>query len=136
MKKLTLIGIVILMGGCASIERSTLLGAGIGAAVGTGFGLAVHPNAPSALLGGGIGAAFGAGMGYVGGKDREEKEQKEKLKFSAGLKEKSKGEKEKDIPFIKAPEAHCATIEEHIDGDTYYGPQLKCTITKGASWAR
>ncbi len=66
--------ISIALSGCASIEKSTLLGAGTFGAIGTGVGAAAGKSVGGALLGLGIGALFGGTMGYLTHKDMEQKE--------------------------------------------------------------
>ena len=128
-KVVILIGIAALLNGCASLERTTLLGAGVGAATGTGIGLAASNNATGALTGAAVGAVLGSAFFYLGGKDKEEKT----MSLKAMLKSKDKPQ---DLPYIKAPSARCVRLEEKIDGTIYYGPQLKCTIENQANWAR
>jgi len=55
--------LILLTSGCATLERSTLLGASIGAAGGTGIGLGVEQSVGSALIGTAIGGFVGAAFG-------------------------------------------------------------------------
>lgn len=115
--------------GCASIERSTLLGAGIVGALGTGIGLAVNNSASSALLGGGIGITVGAGLGYLGHKDKEERLT---LLKAAGKKNSPKD----DYPTLRPPEASCSRVGEKIEGNRYIGPHIMCDIERPAVWSK
>lgn len=133
--KIPRMGIIIAIAGtlflaaCASIEKSALLGAGIGASMGTGIGIGAEPSAGSALIGLGIGAVVGGAMGYLGHKD---KENKELLLKTLGKRREPPGE----LPMLKAPQATCYRSGEKIVGEEYWGPQIRCRIEKQAVWSR
>ena len=126
----TIGGVLILFtSGCAALERSTLLGASIGAAGGTGIGLAVEQSVGSALIGTAIGGFVGAAFGYLTHKENERKD----LLSKVGTRRKPLSE---EIPAMKAPEANCITIGERVEGNRYVGPHIMCTIEKPAVWSR
>lgn len=124
-----LIGVSVLLNGCATLEKTTLLGTGIGIAAGTGFGLAASNDATGALAGAAIGGLVIGGMAYLSGKAKEDKDRDLKDLMHS----KDKGQ---DLPFIKSPQAKCVRLDERIEGSVYLGPQLKCTIENQAVWTR
>ncbi len=124
----TLIAVTALTG-CASMDKSIFLGAGIGTAAGTGIGLAAQQSPGSALIGAGIGAVLGGALGFLSHKDKERRDAL--LAFSKGKKD-----TRRDLPSLRAPEASCVQKDERIEGNLYYGPQIICTIEKPAIWTR
>lgn len=118
-----------LLNGCASMEKSALLGAGIGGSMGTGIGLAAgQGDAGSALIGLGIGALVGAGLGLAAHEDKENKDAV--LKALRGKRK----EVIQEPPMLKAAEASCYKVDEKVEGEEYFGPQLRCRIEKNAVW--
>lgn len=123
-----LMAVSLFLSGCASMEQSALLGAGVGASAGAGMGIAVEQSAGSALIGAGVGAVIGAAFGYLGHKEGEKKEIL-----------KAMGSKRKDLtteaPMLSAPQASCYRVGEKITGTEYVGPHLRCVIEKNSSWS-
>lgn len=118
-----------LSSGCASMEKSILLGASSLGAIGVGVGSAAGQNVGSALLGLGIGAVVGGTMGYLSYSEDEKK--RELLK--ASNKGKDFG---KNLPLLKAPEASCTRVGERIEADRFIGAHILCTIEKPAVWSK
>lgn len=121
------VGILILTG-CASMEKSVMFGAGMGASVGTGSGIANEKSVGSALIGAGIGAVLGGALGYLGHK---EKEKEDILKGVAHQIPKGPS----DTPMLSAPQASCYKVDEKVTGTEYVGPHLRCTIEKNSVWS-
>jgi len=121
--------VALLVVGCATMEKSILLGAATVGATGTAIGLAAGQNTGSAVLGLGVGALLGGTMGLLAHKDREEKEALLKL----GRKGKDLA---KDLPTLLAAKASCTKVGESIQGTRYVGPHLVCEIEKPAVWSR
>lgn len=117
-----------LLQGCATMEKSALLGAGIGGSFGTGVGLAAGQDAGAALIGLGIGALVGTGMGLLSHQEKENKEAV--LKALRGKRK----EVVQEPPMLKPAEASCYKVDEKIEGEDYFGPQLRCKIEKNAVW--
>lgn len=85
MKAAILVGLVsltLILEGCASPGKATLLGAGVGATAGAGVGLLANPGrngqnrARNVIIGGALGGLLGAGTGYIAN-DLAEKSSKE-----------------------------------------------------------
>lgn len=114
--------IALSLSGCASVGESVLFGAGVGAAAGTGTGLIVQKSAGSALIGAGIGGVIGGALGYLFRK-------KDHTAAASAI-------SDKDLPYIKKPEANCTRLDSKIEGPIWYGPQIKCTIDNPAVWSK
>jgi len=63
--------VLFILAGCATPERSILLGAGFGAAVGTGVGLGVEKSPGSALIGAAVGLVAGGVLFFLGHKKQD-----------------------------------------------------------------
>lgn len=123
--RVLIVGIYLALPGCASVERTSLFGASMGAAAGLGTGILIEKSVGSALIGAGIGAALGAGVGFLAHRDRPAKETIARPNVGPN-----------EIPPLLPPEATCQKAEERIDGAHYYGPRLECEIHKPAIWTR
>ncbi len=130
-KYMTMIVIVTgLTSGCASLEKSLLLGATLTGAVGTGIGLNVDQDGyGGALIGAAVGMLAGAAVSYLVYEDKQEKESFIRA-FSTKQLDKE------DFPSLRAPEASCARIDAAIQGNRYIGPHISCEIEKPAVWGR
>lgn len=94
---------------CSSMEKSILLGGGIGAATGSAIG-AQHssPNTGAA-----IGALAGAGLGYLIFKNKQNSKQStmssaDKIEFD-----------ETDAPFLKSPKIRKYWQDDRIEGKKF-----------------
>jgi membrane associated rhomboid family serine protease len=123
---------LVLLTNCSSLGKSLLLGTGIGAGAGAGIGLAASHNGQGAAIGGAVGAVLGGAMSFL----IHDNEQRKKFKLKKDEFRKWTDQPDNDLPTINAPEASCIKLDERIDGNTYFGPQLKCTIEKSAVWSR
>ena len=129
-KRITTIGgvLILISTGCASIERSTLLGVSVGAAGGTGIGLAVEQSPGSALIGTAIGAFVGGVFGYLGHKEQDRRD----MLVKVGAR---RVPLTQETPKIREPEANCITIEERIEANRYIGAHIMCTIERPATFS-
>lgn len=101
-----------LLGGCATVERSTLFGAGMGGALGLGIGTAVEKSAGSALIGLGVGAVIGAGIGFLAHRNDDKSAILAKMASAKGASEKE--------PSIADPEVRKIWIPEKLEGGSRY----------------
>jgi len=101
--------IPLLVSGCASMERSLLFGGSVGAAAGTGLGLAVEQSAGSALIGAGIGSVIGAAMGYLGHKQSDRKEGAPTGPMPSDA----------NVPSLTTPEVRRIWNGPRVEGDRY-----------------
>ena len=118
-----------MLSGCASIERSTLLGAVTAGALGTGIGLAAEKSVGSALIGLGIGAIFGGAMGYAAHKEQEAK----RGEFITPLI--SKDFKEQ-VPPISTPEVRRVWMAPKIESNRYIDGHFIYVIDRPAVWGK
>ena len=118
-----------LMSGCASIERSTLLGAASMGALGTGVGIANERSVGSALIGLGIGAVVGGALGFAAHKDQESKRgQLLNPVLTKDFKDK--------VPAISTPEVRRVWVPEKIDGNKYIDGHYIYVIDRQAVWGK
>lgn len=126
---LIIIGTALLLSNCASMDKSLLLGAGTGSAVGGGMGYGIGQNATGTLIGLGVGAVLGGTLGYLSHKEKEDK--MELLKMTTRKKDLNK-----NLPSLRAPEASCTRVDEKIEGSQFIGAHILCTIEKPAVWSK
>ena len=120
------LAISVALTGCASMKDSVLFGAGVGGAAGSGIGVAAEPSVGSALIGLAVGGVIGGAMGYLGHKGQ---------KKNPLLKKSPKLNVKANLPTLLSPEASCTELDEKIEGNHYFGPQVKCTIENPAAWS-
>jgi hypothetical protein len=118
-----------LMSGCASIERSTLLGAATVGALGTGIGLGVEKSAGSALIGLGIGAIVGGAMGFAAHKQQENKRGQLVNPFITK-------EFKDTVPPISTPEVRRVWIPAKVEGNKYVEGHFIFVIDRQAVWGK
>lgn len=131
MKTITiqLMSLLLCLSGCASLERSTLLGASAGGALGAGVGTAAGNNVGSALLGLGIGAIVGGAMGFGAHKDQEAKRgQVINPLVTKDFKEK--------VPTLTTPEIRRVWIAPKIESNRYEDGHFLYVIDRPAVWGK
>lgn len=128
MFRVLIFGCCLSLASCATIEKSTLFGAGMGAAVGTGVGLLIEKSPGSALLGAGIFAILTGGATYLIHKGKESEEARLKL-----LEHKTKDEND---PALTSPEVRRVWVPESIDGTTFISGHWKYLIERSSVWTR
>lgn len=114
--------------GCATMEKSVLLGAGTMGAIGVGAGAAAGNSVGSALLGLGIGAVLGGTFGFMGHKEQEEKARQAKS-----------GSKKKDdekVPSLTSPEVRRVWVPEKIDGGKFIEGHYMYVIERNSVWSK
>ena len=118
--------------GCSTIGQTTLLGAGVGAAAGTGIGLAAQRSPGSALIGAGIGAVLGGAFFFLGAKDQAKKDAFLKASLQG------KNNKEDQVPMLTMPDVVCHQVEGKLEdsGTKWIGPHQSCEIKKQSVFSR
>ena len=127
--RVLIVGILVTLSGCSTVERSTLFGVSMGAAAGLGTGVLIEKSPGSALIGAGVGAILGAGLGFLLHPTRDSSKE-------VPASRKGRSVPENELPFLQAPEASCSRVDAHIEGGHYFGPRVECEIQKGATWSR
>jgi len=128
-KNICLILTLPLLASCASIERSTLLGAATVGALGSGIGLAAEKSAGSAFIGLGIGAIVGAAMGFATHKEQESKRgQLVNPLITKDFKD--------NVPPISTPEVRRVWVPAKVDGNKYVEGHFIFVIDRQAVWGK
>jgi hypothetical protein len=146
MKAPLLIGLTaltLMLDGCASPGKATLLGAGIGATAGAGVGLMAYPGrdgkyrARNVIIGGALGGLLGAGTGYVANElaDKSNKEAYEKGKLDA---QKGPGNYTPGTgkPVLIPPRVESRFVDDQVRGTTFVPAHVEYQITEPARWSR
>jgi hypothetical protein len=133
----------IILSGCATAERSTWLGAGIGASLGAGFGvLAGGPDdgrqkAQGALIGAVALGALGAVIGYQSYKDAVKKEQTKQLEMNAShLDMFGTASSEQAKPNLRPAQVRVRYVEDQIKDGTFIPAHFEYEISEPAHWQR
>lgn len=129
MKMLTLIILSIYLSACASVERSTILGAVLGGTIG---GLIGNSNGhdgrreQSTLVGAAIGTGLGSLIGYSSYKEEQKKQREQTLKQNP---------LESRTPFLTAPKVRRVWVPAKIEGDKYVDGHYMYVIEKTSTWS-
>lgn len=135
--------IAILISGCATSGKTTLLGSGIGVGLGAGVG-AIANGGPSGrnkirnvFIGATAGSLLGAGAGYLA---QELIEKREQDAFDKGKKE---GQKpianyngEPGQPVLVPPRVEGRYVEDQVRGNTFVPAHFEYQIVEPARWSR
>jgi hypothetical protein len=128
-KPLHLVLLLPLTSGCASIEKSMLLGAATTGALGTGLGIASEKSTGSALIGLGIGAVVGGTLGFLLHKEQESKRgQVLNPAITKDFKD--------TVPPISTPEVRRVWIPSKVDGNKYIDGHFIFVIDRQAVWGK
>lgn len=113
---------------CASVEKSTVLGAFIGGTAGGLIGNAANENnrGTGTAVGAAIGAGLGGLIGYSAYKDKQKKEQQEVLKQNP---------LESKAPSLTAPKVRRVWVPARIEGDKYIDGHYMYVIEKTSTWS-
>ncbi len=114
---------------CASIERSTLLGAAAAGALGTGIGIAVEKSPGSALIGLGIGAIVGGALGFASHKESE-------AKRGQAINPLVTKDFKDNVPTLSTPEVRRVWIPAKAEGNKYVEGHFIFVIDRQAVWGK
>lgn len=121
-------GMAMVVEGCASVERSVALGAGIGGATGGLVGLAARDrpdDATSIVIGTLVGAATGGLFGYLGFQENEKK---------ARIASMRNPELEERVPYLKDAKIQRMWVPGKIEGNRFIWGHWVDIIERPASW--
>ncbi len=144
MKNRLFIGIAALgffLQGCASTGRATLLGAGVGAAAGSGVGLLADPGrkgqhrARNVIVGGALGGLLGAGVGYV---TQELVERGQNEAYAKGKEERQTNgaAPTTGTPVLIPPRVESRFVDDVVRGSTFVPAHVEYQIVEPARWSR
>lgn len=124
----------LLFSGCATSEKSILLGSSIGLAVGGGIGSNAK-GSEGAAVGALIGAGLGGLLGYQGYKDKIKKSQNlpenfQLAPFAVG----SAPNSETNRPRLKPAQVKVRFVEDQIKDGTFIPAHFEYEISEPAKW--
>ena len=133
--------VFLLITGCATAERSTLLGTTIGAGVGGGLGALVSPGgrdsqkAEGALIGVIAGGIVGALIGHQAYKEQVKKDQVQSLDVNSARLEMFGSATDKDKkPTLKPAQVKVHYVEDQTKDGTFVPAHFEYLISEPAHW--
>ena len=118
-----------LLGGCATMKDSMLMGASMGAATGGAVGnVSSQHSAKGTAIGALVGAGLGAAFGYLGHKDKVAKERKLHLL--------QKTTKYPKPPRLSDPKYRSLWVPDKIEGDRYIEGHRVYIIEESGKWTK
>ena len=135
LKKLTAVAVfVALLSGCATSEKSILLGSTLGIGVGAGIGSQAN-GSEGAAVGALIGAGLGGLIGYAGYKDKLKKSQSvpenfQAAPFAVGSASGTQGSR----PRLKPAQVKVKFVEDQIKDGTFIPAHFEYEISEPAKW--
>lgn len=127
----------LLLNGCASAGKATLLGAGVGTAagVGTGFAIGGENRTRNVIVGGALGGLLGAGTGYAA---HELVEKSEKDAYEKGKKDAQKAGygSGNGKPVLIPPRIESRFVDDQVRGTTFIPAHVEYQIVEPARWSR
>lgn len=137
------LSVAIILSGCATVERSTWLGAGIGASLGAGLGVLAtnsgdgRQKAQGALIGAVALGVLGAAIGYQSYKDEDKKEQARQLEMNAShLDIFGSANSEPGKPNLRPAQVRVRYVEDQIKDGTFIPAHFEYEISEPAHWQR
>ena len=138
---LPLIALAMILFGCATAEKSSLLGVGIGSVVGGGLGAAASANGSPAmrtqgtLIGVGIGAVLGGLIGHNAYKEQEKKAQARNSNFTTdGFEMRGTGSANGKTPTLKPAQVKVRYVEDQIKDSVFIPAHFEYEISEPARW--
>ncbi|PWU15001.1 MAG: hypothetical protein C5B49_12365 [Bdellovibrio sp.] len=120
------ISLLLLLNGCATTTKSTLLGAAIGGAAGGMVGQAESRNSQGTAIGLAIGAGVGGLIGYLAHKGKGSKEATPATPFSDG----------DLLPSLTKPKIRSIVVPDTIEGNKYIKSHRVFILEDAGSWSR
>ena len=131
---ITIIFMALVTMGCATSEKSILLGSSIGLAVGGGIGSNAK-GSEGAAVGALIGAGLGGLLGYQGYKDKIKKSQNMPENFQlAPFAVGSAPNPEANRPRLKPAQVKVKFVEDQIKDGTFIPAHFEYEISEPAKW--
>lgn len=135
----TILGVA--LSGCATAEKSTLLGTGIGIGLGSTVGLLTESNVPpehrgqGALIGAAVGGLLGGLIGYQAYKDKLKKEALHPTALdSAGLEILGNSARDGKRPTLRPAEVKVRYVDDQIKDGTFIPAHFEYDISTPAHW--
>ena len=135
------ISLALLLSGCATTEKSTLLGAAIGSTAGLGLGALVSNHerpaerTQGALIGLGLGGLIGALIGYETHKDQSKKDQAQSFDVNSARLDMFGSATDKDKrPRLQPAQVKVRYVEDQIKDGTFTPAHFEYQISEPARW--
>lgn len=135
------VALLSILTGCATAEKSTLLGTAVGAGVGGGFGALVSSGgrdsekAQGALIGVVVGGLVGALIGHESYKEQLKKEQTQSFDVNSARLEMFGSATDKDKePTLKPAQVKVHYVEDQIKEGTFVPAHFEYLISEPAHW--
>lgn len=133
----------VILAGCATAGKSTLLGGAIGSTIGASLGILANQNESStqrtqgALVGAGIGGLLGSLIGHESYKSQAKKDEAKALSADAARLEIFGGTNEKTKrPTLKPALVKVRYVEDQIKDGTFIPAHFEYEISEPAKWER
>lgn len=123
--KAALISLGLILNGCATATKSTLLGAAVGGLVGGVIGQNHSQNEQGTTTGVAIGAGLGSLIGYLSYKDKESKANIPKFPDS-----------DNDLPFLTKPKIKSVIVPDSIEGNKFIKSHKVYILEDAGSWSK
>jgi len=123
--KTALLSMGIILNGCATATKSTMLGAVIGGIAGGMIGQHQSQNEQGTAAGLAVGTGIGSLIGYLSFKDKESKESKAVTLGS-----------EDDIPFLTRPKIRSVIIPDTIEGNKFIKSHRVYILDDAGNWSK
>lgn len=124
--KTALIATTVILNGCATTSKSTLLGSAVGGAVGATIGQAGSRNSQGTAIGLAIGATVGGLIGYIAHKEKEAKSMKPTNTMSDG----------DLLPGMTKPKIRSIVVPDTIEGNKYIKSHRVFILEDAGSWSK
>lgn len=146
MRKLAITRVIVLvtmLSGCATAEKSTLLGTGIGLSFGTSLGLLASSNEPPSrrtqgpLIGAAVGGLLGGLIGYQSYKEKQKKDAAAQARLnSSGLEMFGNAASTGNRPTLKPAQIKVRYVEDQIKDGTFVPAHFEYEISEPARWEK
>lgn len=124
--KAALIAVTVILNGCATATKSTLLGSAIGGAAGAAVGQAGSRNSQGTVVGLAIGATMGGLIGYLAHKDKESKAAKPSATTSD----------DDLLPSLTKPKIRSIMVPDTIEGNKFIKSHRVFILEDAGSWSK
>jgi uncharacterized membrane protein YebE (DUF533 family) len=129
MRSVLIMSLSSLLVSCATVEKSTILGAMIGGTAGGLIGSSAGSNGhkdQATVIGAAVGLGLGSLIGYSAYKDKQKKEQQQALKENPF---------DSKAPSLTAPKVRRVWVPARIEGDKYIDGHYMYVIEKTSTWS-
>ena len=142
-KSLPPIALAMILFGCATAEKSSLLGVAIGSVVGGSLGATASANSSDSmrtqgtLIGVGLGAALGGLIGHNAYIEKEKKAQAQSPNFTTdGFEMRGAGSSNGKTPTLRPAQVKVRYVEDQIKDSVFIPAHFEYEISEPARWSQ